>query len=330
MSRIATRLSAALVFAVSAAFAMLSMTDMGWAADTYPSKPVRLIIPYPPGGGLDTVGRPIAERLAARLGQPVVVENRPGGGTVIATEVVAKADNDGYTLLLMNNSFATQPNLQKVPYDPVKSFVSVARLVILPQLLVVHPNVAAKNVAELLGLAKKKPGSLILATSGFGGDCHVKTEQFRIMTGIDVKIVHFKGAGPAMIDLIGGHSDAAFISLTTMRPQIESGKARALANGAAKRSSIIPNVPTVNESVPGFEFSTWIGIVAPAGTPGAIVNRLENEFRGILAEEDIKSILAKIGAEPSYQSSAEFGSFFAQEIAEYGRIIKQADIKIQY
>ncbi len=300
------------------------------AADAYPTKPIRLVIPYPPGGALDTLGRPIADKLAKRLGTPVVIENRGGGGTVIGAELVAKAAPDGYTLLLNSSAFATSAAVEQVPYDPLKSFTQVARLVILTHLLVAHPSVPANSAADLIALAKKSPGKLIFGTSGYGGDTHIRTEQLKAMTGVDVKIVHFKGAGPQMIDLIGGHSDVGFISLTAMRPQLEAGKAKVLANSAGKRSVFLPDVPAVKESVPGFAFSLWVGLAAPAGTPAPIVERLNKEIGEMLAvDEEVKKTIREIRQEPSYLNSAEFTAFVEREIAEYTELTKQFKIKLK-
>ncbi len=309
---------------------LLPLSAAAATADSYPSKPVRLVIPFPPGGGTDLLGRLIATKLSERLGKQVVPDNRGGAGTIIGTEVVAKANPDGYTVLFASGVFTMLPPLQKLPYDPIKSFTPIARLVNGPMLLVVHPSVAANSVKEFIALAKQKPGQLIFGTSGVAAAAHMGTELLKIMAGIDVKVVHFKGGGPAMIDLLGGHSHALIGSLPAVLPHIKSGKVRVLGTGGAKRSIVLPDVPTIAEAgVPGYELTIWWGILVPAGTPEPIVDRLNKELRMILSSDDVKKQFLKEGAEEDYLGPTEFGSFVEGDITKWTRVVNKANIKLE-
>ncbi len=297
-------------------------------AASYPTRPVRLIVPYPPGGTTDIVGRLIASRLSERLGKQVIVDNRGGGGGIIGTEIAAKSAPDGYTLFVGSGAFAIQPALQKLPYDPVKSFTPVARAVSGPLVLIVNANVPVHSVKEFIALAKQKPGQLIFATSGIGGNPHMGMELFKIMANVDLKIVHFKGGGPAIVDLLGGHSQAAINSIPQALPQIESGKFRVLGTSGAKRSVYLPEVPTIAEAgVPGYEVVQWFGILAPAGTPAPIVDRLNKELKVILALQDVKKKFLDAGAEVNYLGPADFGRFIEEDINRWSRVVKKANIK---
>jgi tripartite-type tricarboxylate transporter receptor subunit TctC len=299
------------------------------AADSYPSKPVKLVIPFPPGGSNDIVGRLMAGKLSERLGKQIVVENRGGAGGVLGTEMVAKSEPDGYTLLIVSAAYGFNPALYKLPFDPTKSFTPIARLGSGPNSLTVHPSVPANSVKELIALAKQKPGQLINACAGVGSFQHMGTELFKMMTGIDFKIVQFKGGGPAMIDQLGGHSDFSLGSLIQTLPHIKSGKFRILGTGGAKRSAILPDVPTISEAgVPGYEATNWWGIIAPAGTPAPIVERLSNDLKVILASDEVQKLFQKQGAEADYLGPAEFAPFIAGEIAKWGKVVKEANIKI--
>ena len=300
------------------------------AADAYPSKPVRLVIPFPPGGSNDIVGRLIGAKLTERLGKQVIVDNRGGAGGVIGSEQVAKSEPDGYTLLIVSAAYAFNPSLYKLPFDLEKSFVPVAKLGSGPNSLVVHPGVPATSVKELIALAKKEPGKLVCASAGVGSFQHLGSELFRMMAGIDVMIVQFKGGGPAMIDQLGGHSQISLGSLIQTLPHIQSGKFRVLGTGGSKRSTILPNVPTIAEAgVPGYEATNWWGILAPAGTPQAVIDRLSKELSVILTSEDTKKMFLNEGAEVDHLAPAEFGQFISAEIAKWGRVVKEANIKVE-
>jgi len=309
---------------------LLAFSTAVAAADSYPSKPVRLVIPFPPGGSNDIVGRLIAAKLTERLGKQVIVDNRGGAGGVLGSEMVAKADPDGYTLLIVSAAYGFNPALYTLPFDPVKSFTPIAKLASGPNSLVVHPSVPANSVKELIALAKQKPGQLINACAGVGSFQHMGTELFKMMAGIDFKIVQFKGGGPAMIDQLGGHSQFSLGSLIQTLPHIQSGKFRVLATGGAKRSAILPNVPTIAEAgVPGYEATNWWGIFVPAGTPGPIVDRLNREIKTLLSSAEVQKLFLNEGADVDYIGPAEFGPFVEREITKWGKLVKEANIKVE-
>ena len=318
-----------ILLALCAVIAVFTAASV-FAADAYPSKPVRLIIPFPPGGSNDIVGRLIATKLTERLGKQVVVDNRGGAGGVLGTEMAAKADPDGYTLLIVSAAYGFNPALYKLPFDPVKSFTPIAKLGSGPNSLTVHPSVPANSVKELIALAKQKPGQLINSCAGVGSFQHMGTELFKMMAGIDFKIVQFKGGGPAMIDQLGGHSQFSLGSLIQTLPHIQSGKFRILGTGGLKRSAILPDVPTIAEAgVPGYEATNWWGILAPAGTPAPIVDRLNKELKALLASDEVKKLFLNEGAEVDYLGPAEFGPFIEREITKWGKVVKEANIKVE-
>jgi tripartite-type tricarboxylate transporter receptor subunit TctC len=298
------------------------------ASDPYPSKPVRLLIAFAPGGSTDIVGRLIAAKLSDRLGRQVVPENRSGGGGTIGAEMVMKAEPDGHTLLFTSAAIVINPLLFKVPYDPVKSFIPIAKMGDGPVVLTVHPGVPANSVKELIALAKKQPGKLVSAAAGGGSFMHLATELFKMMAGIDIKIVQFKGGGPAMIDTMGGHSQISLGTLTQSLPQIKSGKLKALGYGGSSRSKLLPDVPTVSEAgVTGYEAAQWWGLFAPAGTPKAIVDRLNKELAVILKAEDTQKTFEVQGAEPDLMGPAEFVKFIEAEGLKWGKVVKEGNIK---
>jgi tripartite-type tricarboxylate transporter receptor subunit TctC len=313
--------------AFSFAFGVSAMAVFA-AADTYPNRPVRFVVPIPPGSSPDIVGRLIATKLTERLGKQVIVENHGGAGGLVGSEMVAKAPPDGYTLMPIAAFFATNPAFYKLPFDPLKDFAPIAKLGTGTMVLVVHPSVPANSLKELIALAKQKPGQLIFATSGAGGFQHLVAELLKSMAGIDVKIVQFKGGGPASVDLLGGHSQIGISTLAQMLPHIKSGKLKVLATCGLKRSTVLPDVPTVAESgVPGYEASAWWGIVAPAGVPAPIVDRLNKELKEILVSDELKKFFQNEGAEMDYLGPAEFGKFIAQDINKWVRLVKEANIK---
>jgi tripartite-type tricarboxylate transporter receptor subunit TctC len=300
------------------------------AAQSYPTKPVRLIIPFPPGGSNDIVGRFIATKLTERLGKQVVADNRGGAGGVIGTEAAAKSDPDGHTLLIISSAYAINTSLYKLPYDPVKAFTPIAKLGTGPNVFAVHPSVPANSVKEFIALAKEKPGQLNFAAAGVGSFQHLGSELFKSMTGVDVGIVQFKGGGPAMIDVIGGHTHAALGSLIQFMPHIKSGKVKALGTGGAKRSAALPDVPTIAEAgVAGYEANNWWGILAPAGTARPIIDRLYKEISAILNAAETQKIFGDQGAEVDKLGPAEFGPYIVAETAKWGKVIKEANIKAE-
>jgi tripartite-type tricarboxylate transporter receptor subunit TctC len=300
------------------------------AAQPYPTKNVRLIIPFPPGGSNDIVGRFIATKLSERLGKQVVADNRGGAGGVIGTEAAAKSEADGHTLLIISSAYAINTSLYKLPYDPIKAFAPVAKLGTGPNVFAVHPGVPVNSVKEFIALAKEKPGQLNFAAAGVGSFQHLGSELFKSMAKVDVGIVQFKGGGPAMIDVIGGHTHAALGSLIQFIPHIKSGKVKALGTGGAKRSAVLSDVPTIAESgVPGYEANNWWGILAPAGTPRPVIDRLYKEISDILSSAETQKVFGDQGAEVDKVGPDEFGPYIAAETAKWGKVIKDANIKAE-
>jgi tripartite-type tricarboxylate transporter receptor subunit TctC len=298
------------------------------AAQDYPTKPVRVIVPFPPGGVNDTVGRMIAAQLSERLGKQFVVDNRSGAAGVVGTELAANAPKDGYTLLIVSLVNAVNPWLYKLPYDPVKSFTPIAFLAAAPNVLVVNPDLPVKSVKELVALAKEKPGQLQYASAGVGSFMHLGGELFKLTAGVDILHVPFKGGGPAIIDVVGGHTKVAFATTITTAPHIRSGKLRALGVGGTSRSPALPDVPTVAEAgVPGYEVANWIGIVAPAGTPAAIVAKVHGEILAIQDSPEVQKQLSSQGAEVMRMSSREFGDVMVKEMGKWERVVKAGGIK---
>jgi len=300
-----------------------------WGADSYPHKTVRLIVPFPPGGSNDIIGRLIAAKLTERLGKQVIVDNRGGAGGVLGAEMAANAEPDGHTLLIIAAGHAINPALYKLPYNHERSFAPIAKLASGPNVLTVTPKLPVSSVKELIALAKKQPGKLVCASSGVGSFMHLGSELFKMMANIDIKIVQFKGGGPAMMDTMGGHSQISLGTLTQSLPQIKSGKLKALGVGGSARDKSLPDVPTIAEAgVPGYEATNWWGLLAPAGTPKPVIDRLEKELATILNEEDMKKKFADQGAEADLMGSAPFGKFIMMETAKWGKVIRQANIKV--
>jgi tripartite-type tricarboxylate transporter receptor subunit TctC len=313
------------------AFVLLSsfFTTSATAA-SYPAKPVRLIIPMAAGGSTDAFGRFVATGLSERLGVQVVPENKTGAGGAIAGELVAKSEPDGYTLLFSAMDFAILPSIQELPYNPEQAFIPIARVISGPNILTIHPSVPANSVEELIALAKQKPGELIFAASGVGATPHMGIELFKLMADIDIKIVQFKGGSLAVINMLGGHSHATIGGLAQSQAHIKSGKVKVLASCGAKRSSFLPDVPTMAEAgVPGYELDQWFGLFAPAGTPAEIIDKLSNELKAIFTSEKAKEQVLNLGAEADYIGSTEFTSFVGNEISKWEKIVKEANIKVE-
>ena len=324
MSSSKTILLTAMVLAASA---ILSKTL--YAAEAYPVRPIKIIVPTDPGGGSDAVARLVASELTDRFGKPVVVENRGGAGSVIGTDAVARAAPDGYTLLAINNTFSIQPTLEKLPYNPVKSFVPIANLGTAANCIVVHPNVPAKSVAELIALAKRKPGELLYASAGPGSTLHMSGELLKILTNTDFQIVQFRGSGPAMTDLIGGHTHFSINSVIATLPHIKSGYLRVLAVKGPRRSVLLPQVPTYEEAgLQGYDVPAFNGIIAPAGTPGPIVDTLSRAVKEIVASDRAKERLLRIGVEVDYADSSEFRSIIVNGIERWKAVVTKAGIKL--
>ncbi len=302
------------------------------AAQQYPTKPIRLIIPFPPGGSNDVVGRLIAAQLSEKLGRQIIVDNRSGAGGVIGTELASQAPKDGYTLAVISIAHAVNPWLYdlKGRYDPIKSFTPIAALGSGPNVLVVNPNYAAKNVKDLIELAKKSPGKVGWASAGVGSFQHLGGALFEVQTGVKFLHVPFKGGGPAMIDVVGGHNPVMFSSLVQTTPQIQSGKLRALGVGGLKPSKILPGVPTIAEAgVPGYEATNWWGIVAPAGVPQPVVDRLRKAIAEVQASPAVLEAFAKEGADVLQMSQPEFAAFMASEMAKWEKVVKASGMKAE-
>src|SRR5271168_5313387 len=298
------------------------------AAQDYPARPVRLIIPFPPGGSNDVVGRLIAIKLGDRLGKQVVVDNRAGG--VIGTEAVAKSPPDGYTLLIISMAHAVNPWLYKLNYDPIKDFAPVGLLAKGANVLVVHPSLPVHTVAELIALAKKEPGDLQYASAGIGSFQHLGGELFKLMAGVDILHVPFKGGGPALIDVVGGHTKVMFSSMVQTVPHIHTGKLRALGTGGMQRSPVLPDVPTIAEAgVPGYEAVNWWGMVAPAGTPQAIIDKLNKEIEAVQNAPEVQKQFALEGGEPVPMKPAVFGAYMVSEMNKWEKVVKQGGIKAE-
>jgi len=301
------------------------------AGQGYPAKPLRLIIPFSPGGSNDIVGRMAAAQLGERLGQPVIVDNRTGAGGTIGTEAAAKSPPDGYTLFLVSVGHAFNASIyKKLPYDPVKSFVPVAMLGTGPAVLVVYPGLPANSLQELIALAKQKPGQLNYASAGVGSFLHLAAELFRLQAGVSLTHVPYKGAGPATVDVMAGQAQLCVASIITVLPHIRSGRMRALATTGSQRSPLLPDVPTfVEAGVQGSEATNWWGILAPAGTPQPIIDRLHKELLSIIASAETKKRFDAEGAEARPMSSAEFGKFIDDETAKWARVVKAAGISAE-
>ena len=295
------------------------------AQQAYPTKPIRMICPFPPGGTTDVVARLVAQKLTEAWGQQVVVDNRPGAGGIIGTEIVAKAAPDGYTVLLGSiTTHAVNPALyKKLNFDPVKDFAPVSLVVSSPQLLAVHPSVAAKSVKELIALAKAKPGQLNYASAGTGTSPHLTFELFKSMAGIDVVHVPYKGTGPAITDLIGGQVQMMITGVVALMPHIKSGKLRGLGVTSAKRVAALPDLPTIAESgIPGFDVSSWFGVFLPGGTPKPIVAKMNAEIRKILEVPEVRQRLIGQGADPASNTPEEFAAYVKAEMAKWGKVAR--------
>lgn len=310
-----------------AACAVLWLACAPVAAQEYPVKPVRFVIAFSPGGPSDILTRLVGSKLAEALGQAFIFDNRPGAGGNVAGEIVAKAPADGYTLLMGNNSIlATNASLYKsMSFDPVKDLAPVALLASQPNILVVHPSMPVKSVKELIAFAKARPGQLNYASSGSGAAAHLSAELFKSMTGVSMVHIPYKGASPALIDTLSGQCQLMFATALSVQPHIQSSRLRALAVTTSKRARMFPTLPTVAEAgVPGFEATTWHGVVATGGTPAAVVNRLNAEINKILRQPDVNSSLTRQGAEVLGGTPQEFAAYIKSEIPKWTKVVKDS------
>jgi len=300
-------------------------------AQTYPNKPIRLVLPYPPGGGSDTIARPLAQRLTAALGQQVIVDNRGGASGNIGMELAAKAPPDGYTIVMaLTAQLAVNPSLfRKLPYDPVKDFAPITLMASGPYILVVHPSLPAKSVREFVALARKHPGQITYASSGNGSGGHLAAALLGSMTGIKMLHVPYKGGGPALVDLLAGNVQMLFSTYAAGKGHIQSGRIRALAVSTAKRPSIIPDLPTVAESgVPGYDSGVWYAMLAPAGTPHDIVAKLNREIVRVLHTPEYTKLLVNGAIDPVGSTPEELATHIKSEIAKYAKVIKEAGVHV--
>jgi tripartite-type tricarboxylate transporter receptor subunit TctC len=308
---------------------LLALVNVASSAQEYPSKPVRIVVPFSPGGPADIYARFIGQRLQDALGQSFVVDNRPGAGSIIGTDAVAKAAADGYTLLLMSNTHTVNESLiPNKPYQLMRDFVPVAPINYSDLVLVVHPSVPANNLGELLQLAKAKPKELNYASSGNGTPYHMAGELFKAMAGVEIVHVPYKGSAGARTDVLGGQVQMMFDAVTTMADHVRSGKVKAFGTTGEKRSTVLPNVPTVNEAgVPGYEAVIWLGLMAPRNTPREVVSRLNAEISKITSRPEVREAWAKQGALAMTMTPDEFARFMTGDIAKWERIVRISGAK---
>jgi tripartite-type tricarboxylate transporter receptor subunit TctC len=299
-------------------------------AQSYPARPVRIIVGFPPGGPNDIVARIIGQWLSERLGQPFVIESRPGGGSNVGTEAVVRAPADGHTLLLASASNAINATLyERLNFNFIRDIAPVAAIIRVPNVMVVHPSVPARGVVEFIAFAKANPGKAIMASPGNGTSGHISGELFKMMTSVNLLHVPYRGSTPALTDLIGGQVQVLFNPLPSTIEYIRAGTLRALAVTAATRSEVLPDTPTVSEFVPGYEASTWFGVGAPKGTPTGIVDKLNNEINAGLADPRMKARLAELGGMILTGSPTDFGTLIADETEKLGKVIRSANIKAE-
>jgi tripartite-type tricarboxylate transporter receptor subunit TctC len=315
---------------IAAAFLLVTLVA-GAQAQNYPTRPIRFIVPIAAGGGADLVARVIAERLSRNLGQQVVVENRAGGGTVIGAELVARSPADGYTWLLGTaTSHAINASLvKKLPYDPVKDFAPIALVAVLPQIIVIHPALPAANLTDFIALAKKRPGEILFGSPGNGSNNQLGAEMLNIVAGIKTLHVPYKGAGPAITDLLAGHLQFMFTTIPPALPQVKAGRLRALAVAGAKRSALLPELPTTAEQgARGVEAASWNGILLPAGAPRDIITRLHAEIGVVMKQPEVIERLAGAGVEAAMMSPEEFAAYIESETARYAKVVKSSGARV--
>ena len=311
--------------AVVFAFALASAQ-----AQNFPHKPIRLIVPFGVGGPGDAIGRMLGKQLTESLGYPVVIDNRSGATTIIGTEITAKSPPDGHTLLLISTTHAVNPSLfPKLPYDPIKDFAPVTLVTATPFMLTVHPSVAAHTVAEFVTLGRGQGRSLNYGSSGAGSSIHLTTELLKAAANMPMTHVPYKGSGPAFIDLMAGHIQVLFSSTVSSMPHVKTGKVRGLAITSLKRAAALPDIPTISETYAGFESSSWFGLLAPAKTPKAVVDRLLTDTRAALKSAEMRQALLSQGAEPGGLTSAEFTSYFQTEIRKWAGVVKSAGVRLE-
>lgn len=322
-------LIAAAMFAVATVPAVAAQPAADAAAG-FPSRPLRMIVPFTPSGPNDQLARMVGVKLTEAWGQQVVVDNRPGAGTVIGTELAVRSPADGHTMLMISLSTAVNPVLQKkLPYDTAKDLVPLINLALSPNVLVVHPGVAANNVAALLALARAKPGEIIYASGGTGSTTHLAAELLANMGGVKMTHVPYKGANPATLDILGGRVSCMFGTILPTLPHIKSGKLRAIGMSSLKRAPALPDVPAIAETLPGFEAVSFYGVAVPAGVPKAVMNKLNAEMARIISAPDTREQLRQQGADAVGDTQAEFSAFFRKQMSKWARVIKEAGLEAQ-
>ncbi|HEV8519354.1 MAG TPA: tripartite tricarboxylate transporter substrate binding protein [Burkholderiales bacterium] len=314
----------------AAAWLIAALPAIAADAQSYPSKPIRIIVPFPPGGISDVMSRVFGQKFTDAWNQPVIVENRAGAGGNIGTEIVAKSPPDGYTLVMGSiGTHAVNVSLfSKLPYDPVRDFAPVALVIEADGLLVLHPSVPVKTVKDLIALARARPGQLVYASAGNGTAAHLAGELFKSMAKIDLVHIPYKGNVPAISDLVGGQTSMLFATLPTVLPLAKAGKLHALAVTGAQRNATVPDVPTMADTLPGFEVTNWIALFAPAGTPGDIVAKLNAEIMRIMRLPDVQSRLVNEGAKFTPNTPSEFAAFVKAEITKWGKVIKDSGARV--
>lgn len=326
-----TRFDATGIAFSAAIAAALTLGAGTCAAQSYPTKPIRIIVPQSAGGSTDLVARVVAPRLDEAFRHPIVVDNRPGAGSINGTDMVAKAAPDGYTLLAVAASFTITPNVRrKLPFDPARDLAPITQMVVLPHVLVLHPSVQAKSVKDFIVLARAKPGALNVAVSGVGTSTHLAAEQFMYQTGTKLLVVPYKGGAPGTAALLGGEVQLSFATISTALPHIKAGRLRPLAVTSAKRSSVAPELSTLSEAgVPGYEHSSWVGVLAPIKTPQAIIGRLHGEIAKIVRSSEVKTLFLRDGLETVGNSPQEFGAIIKAEMAKWQKLVKSAGIPVE-
>ncbi len=298
-------------------------------AGRFPTRPIRFIVPFPPGGSNDILARFLAQKMGERLPQQTIVDNRPGADGIIGTELAARSPADGHTILIVSTSYTINPAIHKLPYDPIKSLGPIGQIAAGPNVICSHPNFAAQTVKELIALAKAKPGQLRYATSGIGGVNHFGGELFNHLAKVKLTHIPYKGGGPSMLDVMTGQVEVVFGTLIQALPNIRSGKLKPLGVGSAKRSPLLPQVPTIAESVPGYDGSIWWGILAPAGVPEGIVMKLNATIGDVLREPEMAKRLSAEAAEPVITTPEAFGKLIVNDLAKWDRIAKEANIRAE-
>ena len=303
---------------------LISLSAHSHAAD-YPARPIRLIVPFAPGGGLEITARSIGQKLTEKRGQAVVIDNRPGAATIVGSEIASKASPDGYTLLMITTTFAINPSLYgKLPYDPNRDFAPVTQITSVPNILVVNPSIAAHTVRELIALAKAKPGQLNYASAGSGTSPHLAAELFKTMAGVEMTHIPYKGIPPAVTDVIAGRVTMLMTTTISAAPHVKSGRLRALAITSPKRLAAMPDVPAIGETVPGYEADAFQGMVAPAGVPKVIVRQLADDIAAIVRLPDIRERITADGAEPIGSTPEAFGAFLKKEMLKWAKVVKES------